>query len=89
MHLLPILYPSLSDNATVRKDCEPGPHLIGQKVRCHDREMGDIIEFTIQDCGTSHLKGEWFEIMYEHDEGASQITAREMKVMLDDRVDEV
>jgi hypothetical protein len=49
--------------------------------------MGDIIEFTIQDCGMSHLKGEWFEIMYEDDEGVLQITTREMKEMLADRVD--
>lgn len=40
-----------------------------------------IVEFTVQDCGTSHVKGGWFEIMYD-DLTVLQITDREMTEML-------
>ncbi|KAM6495575.1 hypothetical protein JOM56_008281 [Amanita muscaria] len=82
-HLLSAIYPALAGSTTTR---ELGPHLIDQTVRYRDQGTGKIMELTIQDCGTSHLKGEWFEVMYD-DLTVLQITARELKTILANRVD--
>ncbi|KAM6495574.1 hypothetical protein JOM56_008280, partial [Amanita muscaria] len=74
---------SLSGSTTTR---EPGPHLIDKTVRYRDQETGKIMELTIQDCGTSHLKGEWFEVEYD-DLTVLQITAGELEEILANRVD--
>lgn len=82
-HLLSAVYPPSADSATKR---ELGPHLINETVRYRDQETGKIMESTVQDYGTSHVKGEWFEVMND-DLTVLQITAGELKEMLANRVD--
>ncbi|KAM6495573.1 hypothetical protein JOM56_008279 [Amanita muscaria] len=76
---------SLASSTTTPR--ELGPHLIDKTVRYHDQETGKIMELTIQDCGTSHLKGEWFEVEYD-DLTVLQITAGELKEILANCVDQ-
>jgi len=45
-----------------------------------------ILELTVLDCGTSHLWGDWFEIL---DDGASEskmISASELEDIMENRV---
>ena len=83
-HLLPVLYPTIVHNVEAG---ELGPQLINKTVECRDQETDEVVTFTIQDYGTSHVKGEWFEIMYE-DLTVLQITTVELKEMLANQVED-
>ncbi|KIL68299.1 hypothetical protein M378DRAFT_158836 [Amanita muscaria Koide BX008] len=76
---------SLAGSTTTPR--ELGPHLIDKTVRYRDQETGKIMELTIQDCGTSHLKGKWFEVEYD-DLTVLQITSGKLEEILANRVDE-
>ena len=63
-----------------------GSSLIDQSIRFLDQQRDTILEVTVLDCGTSHLRGDWFEIL---DEGASEsrmITASELDDIMANRV---
>jgi hypothetical protein len=63
-----------------------GSRLIGQTIRFREQQRDAILEVTMLDCGTSHLRGDWFEIL---DDGASEsrmITAGELEDIMAKRV---
>ena len=62
-----------------------GLELIGSTICYHDGENGKIMEGTITDFGTSHLKGDWFLVIYD-DDTAVEITASDMDDILKNRV---
>jgi hypothetical protein len=57
-----------------------GPNLMGQTIRFRDQTTGETMECTVQDCGTSKLRGDWFEVVFDDEE--MQITTEEMKEIL-------
>ena len=62
------------------------PSLVNRSVFFRDQQRDTILEVTVLDCGTSHLKGDWFEIQ---DDGASEskmITASELEDIMANRV---
>jgi hypothetical protein len=59
--------------------------LIGTTIRFADGETGEIAECSIQDCGTSQLRGDWVEVMY-NDGRELQIPLKEMNEILANRV---
>jgi hypothetical protein len=63
-----------------------GLELLGSTIRYHDGKNGKIMECTIDDFGTSHLKGDWFLVTYD-DDTAFEITASDMNDILKNRVD--
>jgi hypothetical protein len=81
-HLVAAFYPGRAE----REGRQVGPHLVGQTFRYLDQKTGSIAKFTIKDCGTSHLRGEWFEIEGE-DLRVLQITPEELEEMLANRVE--
>ena len=60
-------------------DGEPALHLVGQTIWFHNHETNSIVKCTIQDCGTSVLRGDWFEVVYDGNTGSQQISKGEMK----------
>jgi hypothetical protein len=85
-HVVAALCPGRAGSQPEREDHKLGPHLLDQTFRYLDQETDLVMEFTIQDCGTSHLRGEWFEVEYD-DLTVLQITAGELKEMLANRVE--
>lgn len=75
-HLISTYYPTLTK--------EPGDDLLGQTIRYRDSK-NEIKECTVDDYGTSRLKGDWFYVTYNDDVG-TEVTASEMKSMLASRV---
>ena len=68
-------------DATAHDD---GTNLIGQTIRFRDQTTGETMECTVQDCGTSKLRGDWFEVVFGDKE--MRITTEEMKEMLSSRI---
>lgn len=62
----------------------PQEDLLGKTIRHRDGN-GEIASCTIHDFGTSRLKGDWYLVSYD-DGGETEITANEMKDILDSRV---
>ena len=83
-HLASAFFPNHSAGA-VDLVGEFGPHLLGTTIKCRDQETLEVIECTIQDYGTSQLRGNWYEVVYGEAE-ERRITAQEMKEMLDNLV---
>jgi hypothetical protein len=83
------MYPTDIDDAKPAPPTERkkyGSSLIGQSIRFRGQERDTILEVTVLDCGTSHLRGDWFEIL---DDGASEskmITASELDDIMANRV---
>lgn len=61
------------------------PDLIGTTIRTLNGQTGEIVGCTIQDYGTSELRGDWFEVVYD-DERELRISRGEMDEMLALRV---
>lgn len=82
------MFPSNGASTAVHEDhkLELGPHFINQTIRFRDPKTGKVVECKVQDCGTSHIKGDWFEVVYD-DMKNSQVMARELKEMLANRVE--
>ena len=62
-----------------------GPHLVDTTVRYLDQETGEITECYVQDYGTSELRGDWVEVVYD-DERELRISAAEMDEILANRI---
>jgi hypothetical protein len=62
--------------------------LVDQTFYFYDTQTSQDRECKIVDCGTSHLRGDWFEVVLDGGP-ATQITAREMKEILDARKSDV
>ena len=80
-HLERMLYPETTAHDTSHDE---GPNLIGQTIRFRDQTTGGTMECTVQDCGTSKLRGDWFEVVFGDEE--VRITSEEMKEMLSSRI---
>jgi hypothetical protein len=81
-HLVAALHPGRAE----REGRQLGPHLVGQTFCCLDQKTGSIAKFTIKDCGTSHLRGEWSEMEGE-DLRVLQITPEVLEEKLANRVE--
>jgi hypothetical protein len=60
-----------------------GLSLMGQTIRFRDQTTGETKECTIQDFGTSKLRGDWFEVVFGDEE--VRVTTEEMKEILSSR----
>jgi len=78
-YLVPVYFPKANGD-------KRGLELIGSTIRYHDGKISKIMECTIADFGTSHLKGDWFLVTYD-DDTAVEITASDMDDILKNRVD--
>jgi hypothetical protein len=58
---------------------------IGTTIRYLDIDRGKIMECTIQDYGTSELRGDWVEVVYD-DEREMRISQGEMDEILANRI---
>ena len=58
--------------------------LLNKTIRHHDSN-GKIMTCTVYDVGTSRLKGDWYFVGYDN-EAEMEITAGEMKDILDNRI---
>lgn len=58
---------------------------IGTTISYVDMESGKINKCTIQDYGTSQLKGDWVEVVY-NDMTESRISQKEMEGILANRI---
>jgi hypothetical protein len=76
--LVDAMYPRHTTSGRA-KGGELGPHLVGQTIRFRDQKTDFVVECTIQDCGTSHLRGEWFEVIYGAATGSQQISKLELR----------
>src|ERR1700729_1437257 len=57
------------------------PHLIGTTFSFLNGKSGEIKQCTVQDYGTSQLRGDWVEVVY-NDATELRISPEEMKDML-------
>jgi hypothetical protein len=62
-------------------------NLIGQTIRYYDSRLMKIQECSIIDCGSSHMLGDWYTIVYSNNEEDVMIKAVEMGDILKARVD--
>jgi len=74
-HTVPVLFPK----------AESKQELLGTEIRYRDPKGGKTITFTVGDCVTSRLRGDWFVVMYDNGEEA-EVSASEMKEILNNRV---
>src|SRR6266852_5234155 len=58
-------YPRSAFSPTSMEDGVGFQHLVGTTIRFPDDRTGEITDCTIQDCGTSHLRGDWIEVVYD------------------------
>jgi hypothetical protein len=67
---------------------EIDPRLIGTTISFFDGKTGKIMECTVQDYGTSQLRGDWVEVVYNdtRDSELLRISLGEMKEILANRV---
>ncbi|KAF8652903.1 hypothetical protein AX14_008325 [Amanita brunnescens Koide BX004] len=61
-------------------------NLIGQTIRYRDSRHKEIRECEVNDCGTSHMRGDWYLITHTDSEEEMMITAGEMNDILESRV---
>jgi hypothetical protein len=76
-HLNPTLFPRHKADELV----------LGQKIRYRDKRTGQIMECTVEDSGTSRLRGNWFLVLYGPEEREVEVTATQMEEMLVNRVE--
>jgi hypothetical protein len=79
-HLQSAFFPTSTVHAVVI-----GPHLIGTTFSFLDGKSGEIMKCTVQDYGTSQLRGDWVEVI-SNDTTELRISPEEMKDMLANRV---
>ena len=77
-HITSVFYPT---DVNERDDGNFWPKL-GQKIRFRKPESGQIVQCTVQDYGTSKLKGNWFEVLYDDEDEEVNVTEREMRGVL-------
>jgi hypothetical protein len=65
-----------------------GAHLINQTIPFIDQEMGKIFMCMIHDYGTSHVRGEWYEVTYGGTAEPHIISSVELEVIITNRVQE-
>jgi hypothetical protein len=63
-----------------------GPNLMDQTILFRDQVSGKTTECTVQDYGTSRLRGDWFGVVFGDEDSEVQITEDEMKEILSSRV---
>lgn len=56
-----------------------------QQVRYRDPDTKTVMEFTVTDLGTSHVKGDWFEVQYG-EEPEVMVSRMEMAAILANRI---
>jgi len=84
-HIIKAFFPDHA--STANPPDGPGPHLLDTTIKFRDPETLKVIDYTIQDYGTSALMGDWYEVVYgDTDEIVMRITAKEMKEILDNSV---
>ena len=62
-----------------------GPHLIGTTINFVGEDTDEIMECTVKDYGTSHLQGDWVDVVYG-DVRESRISREEMYDILVNRL---
>jgi hypothetical protein len=60
---------------------ELGAKLIDKRIRYREDRSGEILECTVRDYGTSHLRGNFFTVVYG-DETEDEVTERMMTKIL-------
>jgi hypothetical protein len=75
-HLQSTFYPTSTGDAV---DIEHGigPNLIGTTIGLIDEKTGEVTKCTVQDFGTSHLQGDWVDVVYD-DGRESRMLQKEM-----------
>ena len=79
------MYPRNAASGHANGD-ELGPHLIGQTIQFRDHKTDSVVDCTIEDCGTSHLRGEWYEVVYGAATESHQISKAELRDIMASRV---
>jgi len=81
-HILNAMLPTDIDT------CEPAPptemkkygnSLVGQSIRFRDPRRNTILEVTVLDCGTSHMRGDWFEVLDGGESESKMISASDFE----------
>lgn len=80
--------PHLQDTLCPDRACSvmADTDLIGRTIRYRDSVTGYVRECTVEDIGTSKMKGNWYMITDKDNDEEYMITAKEMKDILATRV---
>ena len=56
-----------------------GNSIIGRLIRFRDPRRNKILEVTVLDCGTSLVRGDWFEVLDGSESGSKMISASDFE----------
>ena len=63
-HLGSAFFPTSTEGA-VDSGHGIGPDLVGTAIGLVDEETGEVTKCIVQDFGTSHVRGDWVEVVYD------------------------